>query len=66
MTLTRIATGLTDTGRQQSALGLHIGGLGLRHLKDVAMPAELAAKLTARPQVMEICTALTTVGLMSE
>jgi hypothetical protein len=29
MTLTRIATGLTDTGRQQAALGLHIGGLGL-------------------------------------
>jgi len=25
MTLTRIATGITDTGRQQAALGLHIG-----------------------------------------
>ena len=63
MTLTRIATGLTDTGRQQAALGLHIGGLGLRHIKDIAAPAELAAKLTARPKVTEICTALSTAGL---
>ena len=53
-----------DTGRQQAALGLDIGGLGLRHLKDVAVPAELAAKLTARPKVKEICTALTTAGFM--
>ena len=29
MTLTRIASRITDTGRQQAALGLHIGGLGL-------------------------------------
>ena len=43
-TLTRIATCLTDTGRQQAALGLHIGGLGLRHFKDIAILAELAAK----------------------
>ena len=63
MILTRIATGLTDTGRQQAALGLHIGGLGLRHLKDISILAELAAKLTARPKVKEICTALSTAGL---
>ena len=55
MTLSRIAAGLTDTGRQQAALGLHIGGLGLRHIKDMAMPAELAAKLTAKPKVKYIC-----------
>jgi len=66
MTLTRIATGLTDTGRQQAALGLHIGGLGLRHLKDMALPAELAAKLTARPKVQELCTAFSTAGLMPQ
>ena len=66
MTRTRIATGLTDTGRQQAALGLHIGGLGLRHIKDIAIPAELAAKLTARPKVKEICTALSMAGLTPE
>ena len=60
MILTRITTGLTDTGRQQAALGLHVGGLGLRHLKDIAIPAKLAAKLSARPHVKEICTALST------
>ena len=47
MTLTRIATGLTDTGRQQVALALHVGGLGLRRIKEISSPAELAAKLTA-------------------
>ena len=47
MTLTRIATGLTDAGRQQAALGAHVGGLGLRRIKDIAVPAELAAKLTS-------------------
>ena len=66
MTLTRIATGLTYAGRQQAALGLHIGGLGLRHKKDIALPAELVAKLTARPKVKEICTALSTAGLTPE
>ena len=66
MTLTRIATGLTDTGRQQAALGLHIGGIGLRRFKDVAILAELAAKLTARPKVKEICTSLTMAGLTPE
>ena len=34
MTFKRIATGLTDTGRQQAALGAHIGGLGLGHMKS--------------------------------
>ena len=63
MTLTRIATGITETGRQQAALGLHIGGLGLRHIKDIAIPAELAAKLTALPKVHELCQALSTAGL---
>ena len=66
MTLTRIAAGITDTGRQQVALGLHIGGLGLRHIKDIAVPAELAAKLTARPKATEICKDLTTAGLMTD
>ena len=51
MTLNRIASGLTDTGRQQAALGLHVGGLGLRHVNDICLPAELAAKLTAKPQI---------------
>ena len=69
MTLTRISAGLTETGRQQTALGVHLGGLGLRHVKRtppyrVALPAELAAKLTARPKVLEICNALSTAGLM--
>ena len=65
MTLTRIAAGIIDTGRQQAALGLHIGGLGLRHIQDIAAPAELAAKLTARPTNTEICKDLTTAGLMT-
>ena len=63
MTLTRIATGLTDTGRQQAALGTRIGGLGLRHIKDIAIPADRAAKLTAKPNVTEVCEALSTARL---
>ncbi|MFM7987803.1 MAG: hypothetical protein ACKPKO_51675, partial [Candidatus Fonsibacter sp.] len=59
-TITRIATGITETGRQQATLGLHIGGLGLRRLADIATSAELAAKLTSRPKIQEICQALTT------
>jgi hypothetical protein len=35
MTLTRIATGRTETGRQQSALGMHIGGIGLGDINDI-------------------------------
>ena len=66
VTLTCIAAGLTYTGRQQAALGLHIGGLGLRHIKDMAIPAELAAKLTAIPKGTEVCSALTTAGLTPE
>ena len=63
MTFTRIATGLTDLGRQQAALGIHIGGLVLRHIKDIAVPVELAANSTALPKVHEICQALSTAGL---
>ena len=63
MTLNRIATGITETGRHQAALGIHIGGLGLRRLHDIAVPAELAAKLTALPKVRELCNALSTAGL---
>ena len=51
MTLARIATALTDTGRQQVALGLHVGGFGCIHIKGIAIPAELAAKLTAKTKV---------------
>ncbi len=39
MTLDRIATGLTDTRRQQAALGTHTGVLGLRHIKDIVVLA---------------------------
>ena len=63
MTLARIATGLIDTGRQQAALGLHNGRLGLSDIKDIAFPVEVAAKLTAKPKVREICKAFTTAGL---
>ena len=66
MTLNRIAAGITDTGRHQVALGIHIGGLGLRRLHDIVVPAELAAKLTAHPQIAELSTALTTAGLASD
>ncbi|MFM7989999.1 MAG: hypothetical protein ACKPKO_62860, partial [Candidatus Fonsibacter sp.] len=65
-TLNRIATGINDNGRQQVALGLNAGGLGLRRMNDIAVPAELAAKLTARPKIKEICQALTTAGIMPE
>ena len=35
-------------------MGARVGGLGLRCLKDLAPPAELAAKLTARPKIAEL------------
>ena len=66
MTLTRIATGPTYSGRQQAALGNHIGGLGLRRIKYIAIPVELAAKLTAKPLDIEICNAFSTAGLMEQ
>ena len=48
--LNRQASGITDFGRKQAALGVRVGGLGPRRLKDIATPVELAAKLTARPK----------------
>ena len=44
-------------------MGVRAGGLGLRHLKDMALPAELAANLPARPNIAELSVALTTAGL---
>ena len=48
-TLNRIATGMTGFSRTQVAMGIRIGGLGPRTLQDIRTPAELAARLTARP-----------------
>ena len=42
---------MTDLGGQSASLGIKIGGLGLRRLKDLAIPAELAAKRTACPKL---------------
>ena len=50
-TLHTLATGMKDFSRWQVALGIRIGGLGLGRLQDIAAPAELAAKLTARPKI---------------
>ena len=66
MTPTRIATGFTDFGRQQAALGTNIGGMGLRQLRNLALPAELAATCTARPTMPELSQALTTAGLIDD
>ena len=63
-TLNRIATGLGDFGRKQAALGIRVGGMGLRQLQHLATPAELAAKITARPNIAELSQALTTAGLI--
>ena len=62
----RIATGLGDFGRKQAALGIRAGGMGLRRLQHLAAPAELAAKITARPKVAELSQALTKVGLIDD
>ena len=52
-TLNRIAAGASDFGRKQAALGIRVGGIGLRRPKHLATPAELVAKLTARPKIVE-------------
>ncbi|MFM7986793.1 MAG: hypothetical protein ACKPKO_46515, partial [Candidatus Fonsibacter sp.] len=44
-------------------MGPQIIGLGLRRIQDIATPAELAAKLTARPKITELCQAFTQAGL---
>ena len=62
-TLNIIPTGMIDISGQQASLGIRITGLGLRRLKDLATPAELAAKLPAHPKIAEMPAALTTVGL---
>ena len=62
-TLNRIATGMTEFSRQQAAMGVRAVGVGLRSLKDLAVPAELAAKLTAQPKIAKLSAALTTAGL---
>ena len=59
--LNSIATGMTDFSRQHASLGIRIGGL--RRRKDLATPAELAAKLTVRPQMADLSAALTVAGL---
>eukprot|EP00973_Karenia_brevis_P086540 12000377-Karenia_brevis.AAC.1 len=65
-TLSRIASGMTEEGRQQAALGIKVGGLGLRKLQDIAVAASLASKVRARPKVSEIGSALTRAGFMEE
>lgn len=65
MALNRLATGITEEGRQQAALGPNIGGLGLRRIKDIASPDELVAELAARPKVTELCRALAQARLAS-
>ena len=61
--LNRIATGLTEFGRKQATLGTKLGGMRLRQLRHLALPAELAAKLTARPRLVELSDARTTAGV---
>ena len=38
----------------------------MRRLRDLATPAELAAKRTARPKIAELSTALSTAGLTTD
>eukprot|EP00973_Karenia_brevis_P056088 7800565-Karenia_brevis.AAC.1 len=52
-TLSRIAAGMMQAGRQQAALGVKVGGLGLRRIQDIAVAASLAFKVMARPKVEE-------------
>ena len=40
--------------------------MGLPRLNNVAIPAELVAKLTAKPKVVELSHALTAAGLTNE
>ena len=61
--LNPIATGITDFGRKQEALGVRVG-VGLRQLRHLAIPAELAATIRARPTVVELSQALTRAGLI--
>ena len=62
-TLNRLAIGLTNSGRRQAALGTQVGGVELRQLRHLPTPAELAAKLTARPNIVELAQALSIAGL---
>ena len=50
-TLTRIAVGIEDVGRQRAAMAPTLGGPGMRTVRNTAAAAELAAKITAWPTI---------------
>ena len=59
--LTRIALGIDDLGRQRAGFNILRGGLGMRPMSEVAIPAQLGANRTL-PKI-ELCHAIALAGL---
>ena len=64
-TLDRLFPGLDEDGYTQAGLSCGVGGLGLRHVEKVALPACIASRIASRPKVSHIAQALNTSGLIS-
>eukprot|EP00973_Karenia_brevis_P022932 3157984-Karenia_brevis.AAC.1 len=63
-TLERIAPGLDEAGLSQAELCVSAGGLGWRHAKSIALPANVAGRVAARPKIKELAHAMDTAGLL--
>ena len=60
----RLFPGLTEESHEQATLGAAWGGLGWRRASDVALPANLAALVTAAPMVRDMAAAAVHAGLL--
>ena len=50
----------------QASLGVHLGGLGLRHAEDTALPAYISSKIAAKPIVARLVVGLQSLDMLPE
>eukprot|EP00973_Karenia_brevis_P025738 3550874-Karenia_brevis.AAC.1 len=65
-TVNRLFPGVDAEGLDQAALGVKVGGLGLRRARDTALPAALASKIAAEPKVRHMGQCMARAGLLRD
>jgi len=63
---TALGGSLHDEALEQASLAVQEGGLGMRRAVDVALPAFVAARVTARPLVVRLAGELRGMGFLSD
>ena len=63
-TLDRLFPGLHDEGYEQAGLSVGVGGLGMRQVEKLALPASIASRVSSRPKVNHLAKAFNTARLI--